>query len=88
MPAAYTVSLDDDTASRLEAAARNAKSSPADLIAACVSQHLDVAIRHLAAIERLEAVDEGLLELAAFIGRATAGGEIDLSKICRCPESK
>ena len=79
----YTLQIDKKLAQRLEQAARAAKISPTDLIAECVTQHLDIAIRHLALVERLEAVDQGLLELASFIGEATAGGNVDVSSLCR-----
>jgi predicted transcriptional regulator len=80
---AYTVRIEKTLGERLEQAANTAKISPVDLIAECVAQHLDVAIRHLALVERLEAVDQGLLELATFVGEATAGGDVDVSSLCR-----
>ena len=79
----YTVQIDRKLADQLEGAALTAKVSAADLIAECVAQHLNVAIRHLALVERLEAVDQGLLELATFVGEATAGKDVDLSSLCR-----
>ena len=48
-----------------------------------IAQHLDITIRHLALVERLEAVDQGLLELASFVGESTAGGNVDVSGLCR-----
>jgi hypothetical protein len=83
MMTSYTVQIEKTLAERLELAARNAKIAPAELIGACVAQHLDIAIRHLALIERLEAVDQGLLELATFVGEATAGGKVEVSSLCR-----
>ena len=80
---AYTVQIEKTLAERLERAAHTAKVSPVELIAECVMQHLDIAIRHLALVERLEAVDQGLLELATFVGEATAGGDVDVSSLCR-----
>jgi hypothetical protein len=79
----YTVKIEKTLAERLERAAHTAKISPVELIAECVTQHLDIAIRHLALVERLEAVDQGLLELATFVGEATAGGDVDVSGLCR-----
>jgi len=81
--AAYTVQIEKTLAERLERAANTAKVSPGELIAECVMQHLDIAVRHLALVERLEAVDQGLLELATFVGEATAGGDVDVSGLCR-----
>ena len=62
MSTRYAVELEDDLAERLEEAARNSKLSAAELITECVTQHLEVAIRHRALIDRLDAVDQGLLE--------------------------
>ena len=84
MSVAYTVKIDKELAERLQEAASNAKLSPADLIVECIAQQLEVAIRHRALIDRLDTVDQGLLELASFIGEATAGGgKVDLSTLCR-----
>lgn len=85
---AYTVQIEKKLAERLERAAQTAKISPVELIAECVTQHLDIAIRHLALVERLEAVDQGLLELATFVGEATAGGDVDVSSLCRYSPAK
>ena len=82
MPA-YTVQIEKKLAERLEGAAHTAKISAPELITECVAQHLDIAIRHLALVERLEAVDQGLLELASFVGEATAGSNVDASTLCR-----
>jgi hypothetical protein len=89
MPVAYAVTIEKKLSERLEEAARLAKISAADLIAECVTQHLEVAIRHRALIDRLDLVDQGLLELATFIGEATAGGgKVDLSNLCRYSQSQ
>ncbi len=88
MSTSYSVELEETLAERLEEAARNSKLSPAQLIAECVIQHLEVAIRHRALIDRLDTVDQGLLDLAEFIGEATAGSSVDLSNLCRCPHAK
>jgi predicted transcriptional regulator len=83
MSTRYAIELDDALAERLEEAARNSKLSAAALITECVIQHLEVAIRHRALIDRLDAVDQGLIDLASFVGEATAGGNVDLSNMCR-----
>ena len=82
MPA-YTVQIETKLSERLEGAARAAKIKPAELIAQCVEQNLEIAIRYLALVERIESVDQGLLELAQFVGEATAGGNVEVSSICR-----
>jgi hypothetical protein len=84
----YTVQIDKKLADQLEGVALTTKISAADLIAECVAQHLNVAIRHLALVERLEAVDRGLLELATFVGEATAGKDVDVSSLCRYASPK
>jgi predicted transcriptional regulator len=83
MSTRYAVELEDDLSERLEKAAQSVKLSPAALIAECVIQHLEVAVRHRALIDRLDQVDQGLLELAGFIGEATASPKVDLSSLCR-----
>lgn len=83
MPTQFRVELEDGLAKRLEEVAGKSKLSASELIAECVLQWLDVAVRHRALIDRLDTVDQGLLELAAFVGEATAGGGADLSNLCR-----
>jgi hypothetical protein len=83
MSVTYTVPIEKKLAERLEEAARTKKVSPTQLIAECVEHNLDIAVRHQALVERLEVVDQGLLELANFIGEATAGGNADVSSVCR-----
>ncbi len=79
----YKVQIEPKLSERLEQAARAAKIPPAELIARCVEQNLDLAVRYVALLDRLEAVDQGLLDLASLVGEATAGGGIDVSSICR-----
>ena len=88
MSTRYAIELDDALTERLEEAARNSKLSAAALITECVIQHLEVAIRHRTLIDRLDTVDQGLLELATFIGEATAGSKIDLSNLCQYSPAK
>lgn len=80
---AYRVQIETKLSERLEEAARRAKIAPAELIAQCVEQHLDVAARYLVLVERMEGVDQGLLDLAQFVGEATAGGNVEVSSLCR-----
>ena len=79
----YKVQIERKLSERLEAAAHTAKINPAELIAQCVEQHLEIAARYLALVERMEAVDQGLLDLASFVGEATAGGNVEVSSLCR-----
>lgn len=88
MPPTYTVEVDTALGARLEDAARAARVSAADLIAECVAQHLEVALRHRVLMDRVETVDRGLLELATFVGEATAVASLDLSDVCRYVRSK
>ena len=88
MSTKYAIELEDELAERLEEAVRNSKLSATELITECVIQHLEVAIRHRALIDRLDAVDQGLLDLADFIGEATAGPKVDLSNLCRYSPAK
>ena len=85
---AYTVQIEKTLAERLERAAHTAKISPVELITECIIQHLEVAVRHRALIDRLDTVDQGLLELATFIGEATAGPKVDLSNLCQYSPAK
>jgi hypothetical protein len=86
--AAYTIEIETKLSERLERAARAAKIAPAELIAHCIDQQLDHAIRYVALLERLEAVDQAMLDLAAFVGEATAGGNVEVSSICRYSPAK
>ena len=88
MSTRYAVELEDALSERLEEVARNSKLSAAALITECVIQHLEVAIRHRALIDRLDVVDQGLLDLASFIGEATAGPKVDLSNLCQYSPAK
>lgn len=79
----YTIEIDDELSERMESAAHASNLSASDLIAECVLQHLDVAARYWVLINRVDLVDQGLLELASFIGEATGSGTVDVSNVCR-----
>lgn len=69
---------------RLSAAAQEANTTPEALAISCIEQHLDVAARHLALIDRLEGVDGALLDLARLVGETAASREsFDPGRICR-----
>jgi hypothetical protein len=75
-------------AKRIEEAANAAGIAATVLIAECVAQHLEVALRHRVLMDRIEVVDQGLLELATFLGEATAGGSsVDLANVCQYARS-
>ena len=79
-----TIELDDDLAQKLADAASARGWTPESLAADCVGQHLEIAVRHRALVERFEAVDQSLATLAQFVGEATPDAQgIDLFKICR-----
>lgn len=80
----FTIEIDRDLADKLTKAASEHGLSPEGLIAECVSQHLEVALRHRVLIDRMESVDENIATLAQFVGEATQdSGGLDLTKICR-----
>ena len=82
--ATLTVTLPKALFDRLEQAAGEAGTTPAYMAQQCIEQHLNIASRHLALIDRLEGVDAALLELANFVGEAVGSTEgFDASKICR-----
>lgn len=84
MPREFTITLDDALARVLIAAADEHATPPEALIAECVAQQLETALRHRVLIERSDAIDKHIIALAEFIEEATAGAEgIDLSRICR-----
>lgn len=60
----FTVSLPAELAAGLRRAAAERGWTPESLIADCVAQHLEIAVRHRALVERLEQVDAALLEMA------------------------
>lgn len=79
-----TLTLKAALATRLSAAAAERGWSVESLAAECVAQHLEVAIRHRALIERAERVDAALLDMAKAVGELGApSGGIDLTEVCR-----
>jgi predicted transcriptional regulator len=79
-----TIELDSELAARLFKAAQERDWSPESLVAECVAQHFEIALRHRVLIERMEQVDAHLATLAQFVGEATqGGGAADLAWICR-----
>ena len=69
-----TIELDDELAQKLSATAKDRGWTPESIVVDCVAQHLEIAVRHRALVERFEAVDEYLATLAHFVGSATQGG--------------
>ncbi len=79
-----TIELEEDLTEKLCAAAKVHNWTPEDLARECVAQHLEIAVRHRALVERFEAMNHHLAALARFVGQASASSEgVDLWKICR-----
>ena len=78
------ITLPADVAKRLETGARERGWTPESLAADCVAQSLELPIRYRVLLERLERVDTAMVDLATFVGEATAEpSAFDLTKICR-----
>lgn len=78
------ITLEGDLAARLTKAASERGWSPESLVADCVAQVLEVAIRHRVLVERMEQVDAAILEMAQAVGELGGpAASIDLSKVCR-----
>lgn len=83
-----TISLDQDLLDRLTATATERNTTADGLVASCVEQHLEVALRHRVLVERMETVDAQIEAIARFIEGASSGGgldPVDLFKLCRYP---
>jgi len=79
-----TITLEAALAAQLSAVAAERGWPVESLAAACVAQHLEVAIRHQVLIERLEQVDAAILDMAQAVGDLGApSAGIDLSRMCR-----
>lgn len=79
-----TVSLPADLAAALRRAAAARGWTPESLIQDCVAQHLEIAVRHRALVERLEQVDAALLEIARAVGEAgEAADGFEPGSLCR-----
>lgn len=91
MATTLTITLDDALVSRVTAAA-TAQGVTADaLLAACVEQHFEVALRHKVLVERMEVVDAQVDAIARFVEEASASGAldpVDLFKLCRYPRDR
>ncbi len=81
----YTVGLPGELAAALHTAAVANDMTAEELIAECVAQHSETALRHRVLIQRQNDVDEALLELARLVGRLTAGPGKPQDDICRYP---
>ncbi len=68
----YAVAIDEVLAARLSAKAAEAKKTVEVLIAECVALQIDVAAKFLFLIERMDIVDQGLIDIASFVGEVTA----------------
>lgn len=80
----FAVSLPADLAAALRRAAAERGWTPESLIADCVAQHLEIAVRHRALVERMEQVDAALLEMASVAGEASEAADgFDPGSLCR-----
>lgn len=79
-----TLTLEADLAAALTRAATAQGWSPESLAAACIAQHLEIALRHRVLVERMEQIDAALLDMAQAVGELGAPSDgIDLSQVCR-----
>ncbi|WP_398464767.1 hypothetical protein [Tardiphaga sp.] len=69
----YTVSLDKVLADRIDHAAGKAGMTGSAFVAECVVQNFETTSRFLFLIDRMELVDQGLIDLATFVGEALSG---------------
>lgn len=86
-----SITLDDALISRVTAAAAAQDRTVDAVIALCVEQQLEVALRHTVLVERMETVDAQIDAIAHFIEKASSGGgldPVDLFKICRYPKRR
>lgn len=83
-----TINLPADVAAELEVVAANRGVSLAALAADAVIHYLESAVRYSFLLERMESVDQALVDLARFIGESVPKEPLDLSTICRFAESK
>lgn len=84
-----TITLPDELAIRLTAAASTQGVAVDALVTRCIEQHLETALRHSVLIERLEIVDAQIDAIARFVEKAASGGgldPVDLFRICRYPK--
>jgi hypothetical protein len=77
-----SINLPADVARELEIAAANRGISPSALATDSVIHHLESANRYRFMLERMEAVDQALIDLAGFIGESVPKEPFDFSSIC------
>lgn len=83
-PVALTIALPGDIADALHKAAAARGWTAESLAADCIAQSLEVAIRHRVALERIDQVDEALIDLAKFLDVIKAVTEnAEKAEICR-----
>jgi hypothetical protein len=79
-----TVDVPADLAAAVTNAAAARATTADSVIAECIAQQFETALRHRVLIDRQNDIDEALLELARLIGRLSAGPGPALSDVCRC----
>jgi hypothetical protein len=83
-PISLTINLPGDVAGLLRKAASERGWTPESLAADCVAQSLEVAIRHRVALERVDQIDDALIDLAKFLGVIQAITEnSEKADVCR-----
>ena len=85
----FTISLPSTLAADVRRVAAERGWTPESLIADCVAQHLEIALRHRVVLERLEQVDAVILEMAGAVGELGAGAEdFEPGSLCRYQPAK
>jgi hypothetical protein len=79
----FKVELPTDVAGLVTKAAAANNMTAADVIAECISQQFEQALRHRILIQRQDDVDEAILELARLVGRLSAGPIEPQEGVCR-----
>ena len=78
-----TVDVPADLAAAVTNAAAARATTADTVIAECIAQQFETALRHRVLIDRQNDIDEALLELARLIGRLSAGPGPAPTDICR-----
>ena len=76
-----TIELPLSLSVALSRTAAEHNTTAASLAAECIAQSLEVAIRHQVLIDRQQEIDQAILTLADFVGKLSAGQNLDLSKV-------
>jgi hypothetical protein len=84
MPGTFTISFPADLARAVNQTATERRITPEALVIECVADRLETAARYRHMLDRVEQIDQAILDLAELMGEAGAAGEtLDLTTICR-----